>query len=104
MPKGTLIRIARMEDDDDKIAELEKFRYRSARTKEEIAKDKIKGLNKTLVNLKNSEDQGIENQEVENELYELVGKIRDLVPKGNKRDQRWNRVLRELQNQIVSKS
>jgi hypothetical protein len=93
-----------MKDDDDKISELDKFRYRWPRTKNEIAKDKIQGLNKTLVNLKNSSDRGNGNGEVENELYNLVGKIRELVATGNKRDQKWNRVLRELQNQIVNKS
>lgn len=103
--KGTLIRIVRMEDDDDKIAELDKFRYRWPRTKEEIAKDRIKGLNKTLVNLNKRENQGSRKHKIENELYDLAGKIRELVAQGNERDQqRWNRVLRELQNQIASNS
>ena len=102
LAKGTLIRIAGMEDDDDKISEIDKFRYRWPRTNEEIAKDRIKEFNKTLGDIKEREDQGSEKYEIENELYDLVGKIHELVAEGNKGDLRWNRVLWELQNKILN--
>jgi hypothetical protein len=81
-----------------------KYPYRWQRSKEDITRDKIKELNKTLVGLKKREKQESEKYGVETELYDLVGGIRDLMnPKGQK-DWRGNRGLRELQNEIAKET